>query len=196
MKAPPHRHPRIRRKLRIPLMVISQNTQPRCGTGVAASVSVRSSRLSPPSANDTGACNLSSRHTLFKGQQCQLRVVSDLQIRQPNVFPGQHFRRGNVSVTSVSSEGRRHRMPRADFGDVVVKRRSIAHSHPPSGAISVGAAPIIAIPIAAFMRSRAVNLGRTPLTCCNDLGHSLLMIAIPGMDDCGLLHVRFCAGRA
>jgi hypothetical protein len=51
----------------------------------------------------------------------------------------------------------------------------------------VGPAPMIAIPVAAFMRSVAVIVGRTPQLRCNDFGPDLPMIAIPAADDCGSL---------
>ena len=58
---------------------------------------------------------------------------------------------------------------------------------PPSRAISVGTAPMIAIPVAAFLRSVAVIVGRTPQLRCNDFGSDPPMIAIPTADDCGSL---------
>src|SRR5487761_42320 len=48
---------------------------------------------------------------------------------------------------------------------------------PPSRAISVGTTPMIAIPVAAFMRSVAVIVGRTPQLRCNDFGSDPPMIA-------------------
>ncbi len=50
---------------------------------------------------------------------------------------------------------------------------------------------MIAIPVAAFMGSRAMILGQTPQTRCNDFGHGGPMIAIPGADDCDPVHVGY-----
>src|SRR5271170_2995007 len=50
---------------------------------------------------------------------------------------------------------------------------------------------MIAIPVAAFMGSVAMIVGRTPQLRCNDLGHGLPFIAIRRADDCGSLHLSF-----
>ena len=62
-------------------------------------------------------------------------------------------------------------------------------SGPPSRAISVGTAPMIAIARAGFMRPVAMSVGLVPQTCCNDLGHDPRMIAIPPADVCGSLQL-------
>jgi hypothetical protein len=64
-----------------------------------------------------------------------------------------------------------------------------AQPGPPARAISVGTAPTIAIPVAVFMRTGAVIVGRTHQNRCNDLGHDPPMIAIRGPDDCGSLQI-------
>src|SRR4051794_30757350 len=72
--------------------------------------------------------------------------------------------------------------------------RPRARPGPPSVAISVGTAPMIAIPVAAFMGSLAMIVGPAPQPCCNHFGHGRPMIAIPAADDCGSLQVgRFGA---
>jgi DNA invertase Pin-like site-specific DNA recombinase len=48
---------------------------------------------------------------------------------------------------------------------------------------------MIAIPVAAAMRSVAVIVGRTHQARCYDRGHGRPMIAIRGADDCGSLHL-------
>ena len=61
------------------------------------------------------------------------------------------------------------------------------HPRPPSVAISMGTAPMIAIPGAAFMGSVAMIVGSTRQVCCNHFGHGRPMIAIPPADVCGSL---------
>src|ERR1051325_2416096 len=63
------------------------------------------------------------------------------------------------------------------------------HPRPPSVAISMGTAPMIAIPGAAFMGSVAMIVGSTRQVCCNHFGHGRPMIAIPPADDCGSLQL-------
>ena len=63
-------------------------------------------------------------------------------------------------------------------------------SGPPSRAISVGTAPMIAIPLAMFTRPAAVIVGQSLQARCNERGHGPPMIAIPPADDCGSLHVE------
>src|SRR5208283_3336590 len=60
----------------------------------------------------------------------------------------------------------------------------------PSGAISVGTAPMIAIPVAANLGSVAMIVGQTPHIPCNDRGHGPPSIAIPAADDCDPLQLR------
>ena len=67
------------------------------------------------------------------------------------------------------------------------KRSFVAHPHARTGAISVGTAPMIAIPVAAFMGPVAMIVGQRPQPRCNDRGHGRPMIAIRGADDCGSL---------
>jgi hypothetical protein len=67
--------------------------------------------------------------------------------------------------------------------------RLFARPNPPSVAISVGTAPMIAIPVAAFMGSVAMIVGPAPQPCCNHFGHGRPMIAIPPADDCGSLQL-------
>ncbi len=52
-----------------------------------------------------------------------------------------------------------------------------------------GRTPMIAIPVAAFMRPVAVIVGQSPQTRCSDLGHGRPMIAIPDADDCRSLYL-------
>src|SRR6185369_6593312 len=63
------------------------------------------------------------------------------------------------------------------------------HPRPPSVAISMGTAPMIAIPGAAFMGSVAMIVGSTRQVCCNHFGHGRPMIAIPPADVCGSLQI-------
>ena len=74
--------------------------------------------------------------------------------------------------------------------------RLSAHLRPPSGAMSVGMTPMIAIPVAAFMGSVAMIVGPVSHTRCNHFGHGRPIIAIPPADDCGSLHVTAGAGAA
>jgi hypothetical protein len=43
---------------------------------------------------------------------------------------------------------------------------------------------MIASPVAIFVGRVAINLGSRPAVSCNQCGHGLSMIAIPGADDC------------
>jgi hypothetical protein len=78
---------------------------------------------------------------------------------------------------------------------VIETGRLIAPTRPPSRAISVGTPPMIAIPVAAFMRPVAVIVGRSTQTRCNDSGHGSPMIAIRGADDCNPLQVSVAGFR-
>jgi len=71
-----------------------------------------------------------------------------------------------------------------------------ARPRPPSGAISVGTAPTIAIPVAANLGSVAVIVGPAPQARCNDCGHSPPFIAIRPADDCGSLQLAARPGAA
>ena len=64
-----------------------------------------------------------------------------------------------------------------------------ARPGPHSVAISVGTTPMIAIPVAVFMRPVAMIVGPTPQARCNDFGHGRPMIAIRAADDCGSLQI-------
>ena len=73
--------------------------------------------------------------------------------------------------------------------------RLSARPSPPPVAISVGTTPMIAIPVAAFMRPVAMIVGPTPQVRCNDSGHARPMIAIRAADDCGSLHLLTLLSR-
>jgi len=67
---------------------------------------------------------------------------------------------------------------------------------PLPGAISVGTRPMIAVPLADFMRSVAASVGSDVQPRCNERGHELPMIAFPCADDCSSLQVGFEMGVA
>ena len=76
-----------------------------------------------------------------------------------------------------------------DFHSAALTGRFPARPRVPAGAMSVGTALMIAIPVAAFMGPVAMIVGHRPRPRCNDRGHGRPMIAIRGADDCGSLHI-------
>ena len=64
-----------------------------------------------------------------------------------------------------------------------------------SRAISVGTTPMIAIPVADFMRPVAVIVASEPQPSCNNFGHNPPMIAIPPSDDCSSVQLTSLTTR-